>query len=89
MRTVKDIEQQAERAWARGQLEDRERARRQELARPPLHNDARLFTPTRCRVLKTFCVQGQLVPVGTTVTLARHDAESLAALGKVTMGAGV
>ena len=83
MRTVKDIEQSAERAWARGQLEDRERGRMAELMRPPLHNDQRLFTPTKCKTLKSFCVQGQPVEIGSTITMAKHDAESLAALGKV------
>lgn len=85
MRTVKDIEQSAERAWARGQLEDRERGRMAELMRPPLHNDQRLFTPTKCRVLKMFCVGGKPVEVGSTVVLPKHDAESLQALGKVSI----
>ncbi|MBI5315040.1 MAG: hypothetical protein HZB34_03630 [Nitrospirae bacterium] len=83
MRTVQEIEQQAERAWARGQLEERERNRRAELSRPPSPNDARLLRPTLVRVLKGFCVQGKLVELGATITLQRHDAESLAALGKV------
>lgn len=85
MRTIHQIEDSAKRFHVRSTLDEQERARRQELARPPLHNDQRLFAPTRCRVLKTFCVKGQPVELGTTVTLAKHDAESLQALGKVTI----
>lgn len=81
MRTIKEIESSAQRYFVRGQLEERERSRLQELRRP-VHNDQRLLAPTLVRVLKVFCVEGKPVPIGSTVTLAYHDAVSLQALGK-------
>lgn len=85
MRTVKEIEQQAERAWARGVLEERERGRTAELMQKPPPNDARLLAPTRCAALKPFYVGGTLVEVGHAVTLDRDTARSLEALNKVSI----
>jgi hypothetical protein len=85
MRTGKQIEVEAQRFHVRRQIEDAERGRRAELMRPPSPNDQRLFTPTKCRVLRMFCVAGKPVELGSTVTLAQHDAASLAASGKVTI----
>ena len=83
MRTIAQIEQAAERSWAQGQLADRERADRQALMQKPSPGDQRLFTPTKCKVLRPFCVKGQRQEIGTEVLLAKFDAESLKALGKV------
>lgn len=60
-----------------------ERERRAVLAKPFAGNDPALTTPTRCKVLKPFFVAGQRAAVGETVVLAKHDADSLAAIGKV------
>ena len=46
-------------------------------------NDPQLFTPTHCRVLRSFCVGGQPLEPGATVTLQWCDFDSLHALGKV------
>jgi hypothetical protein len=83
MRTIQEIEQQAQKFHVRRHIDDTERNRQAVLMAKPSPGDQRLFTPTKCRVLRTFCVQGQPVEIGSTVTLAKHDADSLAALGKV------
>lgn len=83
MRTIQQTEAGARQDWARDQISEAERRDRQELSRT-VHNDQRLFTPTRCRVLKSsFCVGGRPVELGSVFELPRHDAESLKALGKV------
>lgn len=47
-------------------------------------NPPELLTPTRCRVLRAFFIAADKVAeVGAIVTLQRHDATSLAAIGKV------
>ena len=72
------------RAWRQGGvLEEQERSRLAELNRPPAANPPELLKPTRCRVLKPFFVGGKSVAPGTLVELQRHDAVSLAAIGKV------
>ncbi|HEX7044491.1 MAG TPA: hypothetical protein VF203_07740 [Burkholderiales bacterium] len=45
-------------------------------------NDARLLAPTRVRVLRPFMVNGAPVKVNEIVTLERHEALSLRALGR-------
>ena len=60
-----------------------ERARSAFLRRPPAANPPELMKPTRCRVLRPFCVAGKRVEPGQTVELARHDAESMKAIGRV------
>ena len=45
-------------------------------------NDDRLFVPTKCRVLKSFCVGGKPLDVGSTITLPWHEVEGLLALGR-------
>ena len=83
MRTIQQIHADAERFHVRRQIDDEEAARRAILMAKPSLGDERLFTPTQCTVRKTFCVKGQPVEIGTTVTLPKHDADSLAALAKV------
>lgn len=45
-------------------------------------NQPGLFHPTKVRVLKSFCINGKPVEVGTIISLPWHDAESLKAIGK-------
>ena len=63
--------------------QDVEAARLAELRKPFGGNPATLMAKVRCRVLKPFCVAGQRVEPDQVVELARHDAESLCAAGKV------
>ena len=49
---------------------------------PTFHNDGRLLTPTRVRATGKFCVGGQPVPRGTSVSVPWHVAQDLIALGK-------
>ena len=60
-----------------------EQQRRAILNGPPPKNDPILFKATRCRVLRSFCVKGKPLPIGSECTLPRHDALSLAAANKV------
>ena len=46
-------------------------------------NDPKLLKRVRCRVLTPFYVGGKVVEEGATIELARHDAESMAALKRV------
>ena len=61
-----------------------ERERIAELNRPAPHNlnAPKLFSATKVRVLKPFCVGGESLEIGATVELHAHDAHSLAAIGK-------
>lgn len=45
-------------------------------------NDPRLLEPVRLQVLTPFCVGGKRQEVGTIVSLPRHDAAGLIALGR-------
>lgn len=54
-----------------------------ELRKPPAANPPHLTKPTRCTVLKAFCVAGKRVELGQTVTLEFHVARDLAAIHKV------
>lgn len=83
MRTAKEIERDAQRFHVRRQIEDSERDRLAELRRTPPPNDARLLRPTKCKTLKLFCIAGQPVQIGATVSLEYHTALSLQALGKL------
>jgi hypothetical protein len=82
-RTIQEIEADAQRFHVRRQIDDAEAARRAILNAKPSPGDQRLFTPTQCKVLKSFCVAGKPVQVGSVVTLEYHDAVSLQALNKV------
>lgn len=42
-----------------------------------------LTRPTRCKVLRPFCIEGKPVAPNAIVTLLRHDADSLASSGRV------
>ncbi len=66
-------------------LDDEQRERTAYLNKPFSGNPPELTAPTRCRVLRPFYVGGERVEVGTIVTLARHDAISLGAIGKVVL----
>jgi hypothetical protein len=59
-----------------------ERDRAAFLNSAPPRNDPALLAPTRVRVLKPFRLKGEPVAVGQIVTLERHDALSLQALGR-------
>jgi len=50
---------------------------------PTPRNDPALFEKITVKVLRPFCVAGQRLEPGAFVELARFDAESLRALGKV------
>ena len=50
---------------------------------PTPKNDPKLLAPVKCLVRRPFWVAGQLVAIGSEIKLARHDAQSLAAIGKV------
>jgi len=64
--------------------EDAERRRIQELSKPPAPNPPHLLKPTDCRVLKPFGLAGgKVARVGEVVTLPKHDADSMRALGRV------
>lgn len=62
---------------------DYERERLAFLKSPLPKNDPELFTPTRCRVLKAFCIGGKPVTVGEVIVLAKCDALSLQAISKI------
>lgn len=62
--------------------DEAERARIAELNGPIPKNDAALLAPVRVKVLRSFRVNGEPQEVGAVVTLARHDADSLVALGR-------
>lgn len=82
-RPLHEIEAQAERFHVRRQIDDAEAARRAILNAKPSVGDARLFTPTLVKVTGRFAVGGKPQELGSTITLPRHDAISLAALKKV------
>ena len=84
MRTTQQIHAAAQRYFVRDRIDEQARADAQECRRV-IHNDGRLLKSTQCRVLKVFCVGGQPLTVGSTVTLQAHDAMSLQALGKVAL----
>lgn len=48
----------------------------------PVRNDSRLFQPTKVRVLRSFCVAGRRLEVGTEVEIPYHVARDLRAIGK-------
>jgi hypothetical protein len=65
-------------------FEQTERERVQYLNSAPVPKNApALMVPTRCEVLRAFCVRGERMEPGAEVTLERHTALSLAAIGKV------
>lgn len=82
MRTIAQIEASAGRAWARNKADEQERAIRQELMRKPSPGDARLVRPTLVRCLRSFCVGGQPVQIGASVTVPWDTAQSLMFIGK-------
>ncbi|MBS0183604.1 MAG: hypothetical protein JSS39_14515 [Nitrospira sp.] len=45
-------------------------------------NPPNLMRQVRVRVVKSFCIGGKVLQVGEKVSIAWHDAQSLAALGK-------
>jgi hypothetical protein len=63
-------------------VDEEERARRAFLNKLPAANPPELLELVPVRVLRAFCVGGQRMEPGATVKLARHDAVSLAAIGK-------
>ena len=46
-------------------------------------NDPGLFTPVRCRVLKSFCVSGKPQQIGQEISLPYHLALDMQAIGKI------
>jgi hypothetical protein len=63
---------------------EEEEAERQLTLRSTVRNDPKLLERVRCRVLTPFYVGGgKLAEEGETIALARHDAESMAALKRV------
>jgi hypothetical protein len=82
--TDKDNKQQS--VYLRGLQamgEDLQRQRQAILQKPFAGNAPALMAPVKCKALRPFYIGGKAVEVGTIVTLARHDAQSLAAIGKV------
>ena len=72
------------RNWTRAQAEqEHERERVAFLNQPPPANPANLTMPTRCRATRSFYVRGRCILPGTVLEIERHDAESLAAIGRV------
>jgi len=69
--------------WQGRAFEHIERERTAQLNAPPPRNDPRLMERVSCKVLTPFYVAGRVVEKGETVELVRHDAESMAALGRV------
>lgn len=53
-----------------------------DLAPAPV-NDPKLFKPTRCRVLKSFCVSGKPMLPGQEISLPWHLAMDMKAIQKV------
>ena len=49
----------------------------------PAPTPPELIAPTKCKVLRAFCIGGKRADLGETVTLPASDADSLAAIGKV------
>lgn len=64
------------------QADEAERERVAVLNGPPPKNDPALLTPVRVRVVRPFCILGERKDVGEIVTLQRHDALSMAAIGR-------
>lgn len=62
--------------------DESERARVAELNAAPPRNDERLLAPVRVKVLRPFRLNGEPQKVGATVTLPKHDADSLCAIGR-------
>jgi len=50
---------------------------------PPPRNDPKLFERIKVRIIKSFFVAGKVVEVGQRIELARHDALSMQAIGRV------
>jgi hypothetical protein len=64
--------------------DDQERERMAILNKLPAPNPPELLVPTRCKVLRAFYLAGgKPAAIGDVVTLQKHDAESLAAIGKL------
>ena len=76
-------------SWAIRRESEAEQQRRVILNTPLPKNDAALFTPTRCRVVRCFCIKGKPLPIGSECELPRHEAMSLKAAGKVELIEGV
>ena len=70
-------------SWAIRRESEAEQQRRVILNTPLPKNDAALFKATRCRVLRSFCVKGEPLSIGSECTVPWHDALSLKAAGKV------
>jgi hypothetical protein len=62
---------------------EREQLRLAYLRGPLPKNPPELLAPTKCKVLRPFCVGGKRVEIGEIVTLTRADAKSLETLRKV------
>lgn len=73
------------RGRANAQIErDREAERDAALRKPFPGNPPELMKPTKCKVLKPFGLAGgKVAEVDQVVELARHDALSMAAIGRV------
>jgi len=70
--------------WTTMQLaNDAERQRLEILRKAPAPNPPELLAATKCRVLKPFCGAGKRVEPGKIIELPKHDAQSLAAIGRV------
>ena len=46
-------------------------------------NDPQLFTPTRCKVIKSFCIAGRPTQPGEIVSIPYNEAIGLRAIGKI------
>ena len=64
--------------WA----DESEQERLAYLQKPIPPTPSEFLTPTKCRVLKSFCVAGKPLAVGDIVTIAAHVAQDMAHLGK-------
>lgn len=62
--------------------DEAERAIAAELNGPVPKNDAALFAPVRVKVLRSFLLEGEPVPVGAKVTVPAYVARDLVALGR-------
>jgi len=68
----------------RGAHDEMERERQAVLSKPPAPNPPELLAPVKVRVLKPFGLGAdRIAQLGEIVELPRHDAQSLAAIGRV------
>ncbi|MGE5534963.1 MAG: hypothetical protein ACM3W7_05555 [Acidobacteriota bacterium] len=70
-------------SWEMKRASEAAERARMAILRKTITNDPALLAPVRVRVLRPFYVGGKPMKIGDHITLARHDATSLAALKRV------